>query len=942
MNLRVLDLQSNFLQGPLVILDAPSMETLLLSHNNFIGEISSSICNLSLVRLELSNNNLSGTIPECLGNASRLLLLNLEMNNFHGYVPSISVYSSIQYINLNNNKLEGSLPPTLVHCSKLEVLDVGNNLINDTFPHWLAKLPDLKILILRSNRFHGSIGKSKTRLSFCNLRIIDISHNQFTGSLPPRFFEKFNMMGGENFKGHIPPLLENLTQLESLDFSFNNFVGEIPNQLTSLTFLSVLNLSYNQLVGFIPQGNQFGSFPNDSYIGNFGLCGSPLSRKCIRDEASSPVPSIYHEEDESSWFDWKIALMGYGCGLVLGISIGYIVFTTRKPQWFIRKIERENSTSFLQQRVNPLVELVLDSIWVSVLEISKLYTSELVLHTDSWKESTDCCSWDGVTCDCFIGQVIGLDLSSSWIRGAVFDNSSLFLLHRLQKLNLACNVFSESTISSKFGQFMKLTQLNLSFSGFYGLIAAEIYHLAELVSIDLFGNFQLGLLEISQNVFNEQLQNLGIFIQRLSNVSPDAVDIFTCINLNHTIKTDTTDFSNFGAKMLQLQPSEIFFISSKISPTSTESNKIKASAYDGLDKSSVALGSLVNLSSTLISLVISFTRLQGDFPENIFRLPFLQKLSLTGNVFLTGTLPKYNWSSSLRFLDLSHTNFSRKLPDTTGNLIYLNVLNLSYSSFSGKLPDKIGNLGYLNMVDLSFNKFKGSIPTSFWNCTKITSLDLSSTNFTGPITASLSKLSLLRNLYLGSNSFSGQIPDVFGNLSKLTDLDLSSNNFSDNLLDGRVPSWLFTLPFLERLELINNKFTGPIEEFHRTGSVEVVSLMNNQIQCSIPNSMFELSSLTVLDLSSNNLMSGIANFVPFGKNSMMNLLVLDLQSDLLQGPLLMLDAPNMATLLVLDNMFTGEIPSLICDWSSIEILDLSNNNLSGAIPQCLGNSDTMW
>ncbi|XP_031285655.1 receptor-like protein 18 [Pistacia vera] len=303
----VLDLQSNLLQGPLVILDAPLMDTLLLSHNMLTGEIPSSICNLSDIHvLDLSNNSLSGTIPQCLGNAPWLSLLNLKMNNFH-------------------------------------VLNVGNNMINDTFPHWLAKLPDLQILILRSNRFHGSIEKSKARLSFRKLRIIDISHNQFTG--------------------HIPPLLENLTQLESLDFPFNNFVGKIPNQLTSLTFLSVLNLSYNQLVGSIPQGNQFDTFQNDSYIGNFGLCGSPLSRKCIHDEPPSPVPLIYHEEDdESSWFDWKIALMGYECGFVLGLSIGYIAFTTRKPQWFIRKIERENSTAFLQRRVNPLAELVLDSI----------------------------------------------------------------------------------------------------------------------------------------------------------------------------------------------------------------------------------------------------------------------------------------------------------------------------------------------------------------------------------------------------------------------------------------------------------------------------------------------------------------------------------------------------------------------------------------------------
>ncbi|KAJ0102141.1 hypothetical protein Patl1_04097 [Pistacia atlantica] len=159
------------------------------------------------------------------------------------------------------------------------------------------------------------------------------------------------------------------------------------------------------------------------------------------------------------------------------------------------------------------------------------------------------------------------------------------------------------------------------------------------------------------------------------------------------------------------------------------------------------------MSSTLISLVIDNTGLHGNFPEDVFRFPFLQKFNLTRNVFLTGTLPKYNWSSSLRFLDLSEANFSGKLPDTIGNLIYLNVLNLSGTSS----PDTLGDL---NMIDLSFSKIKGSIPTSFWNCTTITSLDLSGNKFTGEVATSLSKLSQLKSLNLSGNNFEGKFPDV--------------------------------------------------------------------------------------------------------------------------------------------------------------------------------------
>ncbi|WJZ84442.1 hypothetical protein VitviT2T_004046 [Vitis vinifera] len=50
---------------------------------------------------------------------------------------------------------------------------------------------------------------------------------------------------------------------------------------------------------------------------------------------------------------------------------------------------------------------------------------------ESWKKGSDCCSWDGVTCDKVIGHVIGLELSYNWIFGIIHSNSTLFLFPHL-------------------------------------------------------------------------------------------------------------------------------------------------------------------------------------------------------------------------------------------------------------------------------------------------------------------------------------------------------------------------------------------------------------------------------------------------------------------------------------------------------------------------------
>ncbi|XP_031268828.1 putative receptor like protein 25 [Pistacia vera] len=162
---------------------------------------------------------------------------------------------------------------------------------------------------------------------------IDLSQNNFEGKIPEILgnFKSLIVLSlaHNNLTGNIPSSLGNSIALESLDLSSNKLGGRIPVQLVSLTFLSLLNLSHNQLSGPIPQGGQFETFESDYFIGNKGLCGRPLPTKCNNDPRPQLPPAFSEgEDDNTSEFDWKIAMMGYGSGVVIGLSIGYIVFST--------------------------------------------------------------------------------------------------------------------------------------------------------------------------------------------------------------------------------------------------------------------------------------------------------------------------------------------------------------------------------------------------------------------------------------------------------------------------------------------------------------------------------------------------------------------------------------------------------------------------------------
>ncbi|KAI3799966.1 hypothetical protein L1987_35272 [Smallanthus sonchifolius] len=410
-NLTYLDLSSNSFIGDweldTLLSSLTNLETLILSYSGVSITTSNANhhVNPKFGILSLASCSLKGHIPDWVGEigANRLSVLDLSNNSISGTIPDVyEDWVKLEGFVLNGNQLEGKVPTSLNKCQKLRIIDLGNNHLNDTFPGWLGDLPNLQALVLRSNNFHGGIlTSSMVKFPFPSLRILDLSHNGFVGQLPRKYFQNFNAienvvkrntlpeyvvvgrmyysiivavkgvaldiprllveytivdLSNNKFEGEIPNIIGNLnslkvlnlshnsltgripqalgkiSEIESLDLSWNQLIGEIPQSLANLTFLGFLNLSQNHLVGRIPQGKQFNTFEGSSFGGNPKLCGLPLPKRCIEPPQE---PQLERDGDEEeSGFTWKVVMMGYGSGTLLGFVLGYVMLSTGSPKWF--------------------------------------------------------------------------------------------------------------------------------------------------------------------------------------------------------------------------------------------------------------------------------------------------------------------------------------------------------------------------------------------------------------------------------------------------------------------------------------------------------------------------------------------------------------------------------------------------------------------------------
>lgn len=550
------------------------------------------------------------------------------------------------------------------------------------------------------------------------------------------------------------------------------------------------------------------------------------------------------------------------------------------------------------------------------------------LVPDGWSNnSSDCCSWRGITCDSSsqgsndsVDRVVKLELGKERIRGRLSE--SLGNLNQLRILNLSHNFLRDGLPASLF-RLPNLEILDLSSNEFSGLFPATI-DLPSIQSINLSQNHLAGPIPVGICSNSTGIRVLNLGENNFSGSLPPGLG--NCSSMEDLC---------LGTNGLTGGLSEDIFRLQKLTRLSIEENKFYGRLNDGI-------GNLTGL----------------------------VRLDLSSNSF-SGSIPDVFYGSvNLQYLEAHSNNFSGQIPRSLSISPNLILLNLRNNSLEGQIDLNCSAMASLASLDLASNRFEGPVPPNLPSCQRLRNVNLARNNFSSQIPESFRTFKNLSYLSLSNSSVFNlsSALEILQQCKNLTTLVLSLNFHDEELpadptlrfenlkvlviancrLTGSIPKWLSSSTKLQLLDLSWNRLGGTIPEW--VGDFQFLfylDISNNSFIEEIPKSITGLESLIFRNIS---LEEPPLDFPFFLKRNVSarglqyNQVwsfppTLDLGHNNLSGPIWP-EFGKLKKLHILDlkfNNLSGPIPSNLSEMTSLEVLDLSHNSLTGTIPPSLQN-----
>ncbi|KAK4339637.1 hypothetical protein RND71_041099 [Anisodus tanguticus] len=926
----------------------------------------------SLKYIDLSHVNLSLATHwlESFNKLPSLVELRLQNSSLH-YLPySFPNWNmtNLSILSLSlNNFVDSVLPKWLSNATTLEILDIGLSNIEGPISNveW-GKLCNLRGLYLTEDKINGDISGVVEGLSSCSnatIEVLGLAGNRLTGQFPNSLGHLKNLrmisISFNQISGTIPTSIEQLSSLEILDLGQNRLKGVLPESIFNFTELTQLFLATNDWEGNLSQ-NDFARLHKLKFLAI--SCGERFAVN-LSSEWIPPFSLTYIE--------------------LRKCSLGPKLPTWLSTQKQLRTIILSNDS--ISDPIPPWL-------WTMCSQLQLLDLSENGIG-GNLPRLVNFPSFQSRLVDFYSSYNDGVvvDLSSNSIRGL------LPLWPNVTHLNLANNLFSGS-IPINIGHVMtKLQVIDLSGNTFTGSIPYSITRVKQLMRLDLSDNHlsgkipdwwddlqQLHVIDLSGNnlsggippslcsppsLFWLRLSRNNLFGELPKSLSNCKSLLTLDIGEN---KINGTIPEWFGESLLSLQ---------KLSMTDNMIGGSIPTQLCQLFGLQILDLSHNNLTGPIPSCLGSWRALKSvkfyKWHPNYYHFSyvFTPKMELVKK----GTRMTYTFTiDQVNLIDLSFNNLHGEIPNEITGLSALGTLNISWNQLSGRIPEDIGSMQQLETLDLSSNHLSGSIPLSMVSITTLSYLNLSYNNLGGPI-PSTNQFGTFTNpsSFEGNPELCGKplITDCsrprkremnkkieedddddderyspsFGNISSLRYLDLYAYSYPYDTVERswiKDLNWVSGLSSLKYLDLsfvVLSLATNWLEAFNKLPSLVTLRLQNSSLHYlpySLPN--WNITSLSYLSLSQNNFVNSV---LPKWLSNATTIETLYIRYSNIEGPISNVEWGKLCNLLelyLMHNKINGDVSRVVeglssCSNTTIEVLRLGENALTGKLPNSLGH-----
>ncbi|XP_071645952.1 uncharacterized protein [Temnothorax longispinosus] len=734
-NLEELYLDGNNLTTvPTASLKGPrAIKVLSLASNN-IGSLSRDAFNTlgeSLMRLDLSDNELSHMEDSAFSDVQHLLFLNISHNSLSRFNSDVfkGIFSLLQ-LDLSANFFQEFPTDALRHLTDLKFLNISNNLITIeessfeglTKLKWLSlqdnnillvpasaltQLPSLAHLHVQFNRI-AALSSELIRATSTNLMTLGLTRN-LVREIPPRLFYNFENLINIELSGNMLSIIsQNMfagleDTLQNLDISYNRLTDiiELPlrnlvslnlagNQLKRIspdTFkylhkLRYLNLSNNPLYGGFPPIFPSSLINLDISYTELKILPSVLLLNLESLERISLASNQLQEIDEGT-FQYLYNLTT--------IDLSYNAIEHIDNNAFVGLINlyslnlRDNRlTSFIGEHFNTGTGLeILD---LSDNRINQLSQTAFAIHP----------------------RLRQLNLSGN--RFVQFSSDYVKSLQFLEWLDLSRNMLLHVN-EFAFSQMGRLRDLDLSDNKIESVDELAFYNSTQLQLLDLSGNVLETLNERTMEGLL-RLESLDLRNNRLA-LLPETIFDSSRVHAVERIDLSGNRFNEIPIRALQRQFVSLFSLKlahNRVLEVFTQDiiNNVKELDLSENPLSENAIRGILGEAKVLRSLNLANTSIK-TIPR--LETPFLRHLNLSGNTITDINPVMFERTTMLESLDVSKnrlTDFTN-LIRTFKNLPVLQSLDISNNELKNINESNFDGLAMLHSLKMA----------NLLNCTRI-------------------------------------------------------------------------------------------------------------------------------------------------------------------------------------------------------------------------------